>query len=474
MARPSDPSEDLEDLEDLKKHLKQSSQKHLPKSSWTHLHEVWHRQLGVNPSTQTPCLLLGMFLCLGPLFLVTVRGWSNGILIIGAFLCLVFLTAGRHRLHEKNGQRINSEGTLLARGMTLTLLSPFIAVAISSALRHSLYLPQFDSPVRFCLAVPVFIFALRTKFNAAKFLQFAVPAALLITLGQQYLITQPMHWGTTRMATYFADPLVFGYVSMTFGLVSAVSINLLKKDAPLIVAFKLIGAVTGFYLSIQSGSRTGWMVIPIVLGIWAYQHTSGNGSKRTQVFVVVALSCLISVLTYFTSSTVHPRVDLIANEIATYPWTGIAPETAVGSRITFLRIAWDLFFQNPWGGFGDTRFEQFPLPPNIQGYASATTLDTAFRSGFHNEIVTNAIRSGIFGLLAYAALFIVPLTVFVKKLKSEVAFSKANAVIGTTFVMSMFVSSLSTEILDLKYMASFYALTIALLCGCTLARHEQN
>lgn len=354
----------------------------------------------------------------------------------------------------------------------MTLLSPILAVAISSALRSSIYLPQFDSPVRFCLAVPVFIFAVRTKFNAAKFLQFAFPAALLITLAQQYLVVQPMHWGTTRMATYFADPLVFGYVSMTFALISTVSINLLGKDGPRVVAFKLGAAFAGFYLSIESGSRTGWMAIPIVLAVWAYQHRSSK--KLAHVASVVAASSLICAVIYVTSSTVHPRIVLIFDEILTYPWTGIAPDTAVGSRITFLRMAWDLFFQNLWGGLGDTRFEQFPVSQKIQSYASDKALYTAFNSGFHNEIVTNAIRSGIFGLASSVALFAVPLIIFVARLKSRHRSSKANAVIGVTFVICMFVSSLSTEILDLKFMASFYALMLALLCGSTLAHHGQD
>ena len=329
-----------------------------------------------------------------------------------------------------------------------------------------MYLPLFDSPARFCLAVPVFLFAIRTKLDAFKVLQFAIPAGLLVTLAQQNVVMQPMHWGATRMATYFADPLVFGYVSMTFGLISAVSINLRAKDEPLVVAFKLVGAVAGFYLSIESGSRTGWIAVPIVLAVWAYQHRSGK--KQIQVAGVVAMTSLISAVIYFTSTTVQQRIGMSINEIVAYPWAGVAPDTAVGSRITFLRMAWDLFFHSPWGGFGDTRFEHLPVPQNIRGYASDQALHTAFTSGFHNEIVTNAIRSGIFGLIASVGLFAVPLAIFVGKLKSSHRPSKANAVIGITFVICMFVSSLSTEILDMKYMASFYALMIALLCGSTL------
>jgi O-antigen ligase len=411
--------------------------------------------------------VIGLLLCLAPLFLLTLRGWSNAILILGASACAIFLGLSlRASPWDKSQDQ---------RAITLavaTLLSPILAITISSMLRNSLYWPLFDSPARFCLAIPVFIFAVRTKFDASKLLQFAFPAASLITLAQQHLMAQPMLWGTSRMASYFADPLVFGYASMTFGLLSAVSINLLERDDLRVLAFKVGGAFAGFYLSIQSGSRTGWMAIPVVLAVWAYQHRSGK--KQVQVAGVVAASALTSAMIYATSSTVHPRVDLIFNEFLSYPWTGVAPDNAVGSRITFLRMAWDMFFQSPAGGFGDTRFEQFPVPQKIQGYASDRAIHTAFNSGFHNEIVTNAIRSGIFGLVASLALFAMPIAVFARKLKSDDRISKSNAVIGITFVICMLASSLSTEVFDLKFMASFYALTVALLCGSTLARHGQD
>ena len=411
--------------------------------------------------------LIGLFLCMAPLFLVSLRGWANAILIFGAFACVVFLALN---------PRGYSWGTWKRKPILIlavaTLLAPVFAVAISSGLRQSLYLPLFDSPARFCLAVPVLLFAISSKFDASKFLQFAIPAGLLATLAQQNVVVQPMHWGATRMATYFADPLVFGYVSMTFGLISAISINLRAKDEPLVMAFKLVGALAGLYLSIQSGSRTGWAAVPIVLAVWAYQHRGGK--KQLQVAGAVAMTSVMSAVIYFTSSTVHQRIGLSINEVAAYPWVGVAPDNAVGSRITFLRMAWDLFFQSPWSGFGDTRFGQFAVPQTINGYASDQAIHTAFNSGFHNEIVTNAIRSGIFGMVSSVGLFAVPFAVFVGKLKSGHRPTKANAVIGITFVICMFVSSLSTEILDMKYMASFYALMIAMLCGSTLAPHDHR
>lgn len=411
--------------------------------------------------------IIGLFLCLAPLFAITIRGWSNSILILGAFFCLVFLGMDKGRKIESKDQASQSLALII-----FAFSLPVLAVAISSTIRGSFHPPEFDSPIRFFLAIPVFIFAYRTKTNAAKLLQFTIPGALLIILGQQYITSEPMHWGPDRMATYFADPLVFGYFSLTFSLICLASINLLKPDRPWVIAVKVLCVFIGFYLSIKSGSRTGWLAMPIVLGFLLYQRK--NNRKPVHVFGSLGLIFLAVIIVYLLSSTVNSRINLAANEIISYQWTGIAPDTSVGLRITFLRIAWDLFFQSPWVGFGDTRFELTSIPFKIHSYASQTALDTALKSGFHNEIVTNAIRSGIFGLLSAIFLFAAPFIIFFKNLKSENKSNKANAIVGISFVLCMFISSLSTEILDLKYTASFYALMIALLCGSTITHHEQK
>ena len=89
----------------------------------------------------------------------------------------------------------------------------------------------------------------------------------------------------------------------------------------------------------------------------------------------------------------------------------------------------------------------------------------AFNAGFHNEMVSNAVRFGVGGLLAAAMLFFVPFALFVRQSRSESAVQRANALLGLVLTICFFISSLSTEVFDLKYMASFYAVMVAMLCG---------
>jgi len=88
--------------------------------------------------------------------------------------------------------------------------------------------------------------------------------------------------------------------------------------------------------------------------------------------------------------------------------------------------------------------------------------------------MTNAVRSGIWGVIATLAVFLVPFVLFCKAFRSTSSVRSANALLGLTFVVCQLVSGLSTEVLNLKFTASFYAILIACLCGSSIIRHEQK
>lgn len=417
--------------------------------------------------TQSHEKVLLLFFGMTPLFLVTIRGWSNIVLILGFIVSLGFLFFDKNNLNK-------TPLLMLEKIVILTLMAPVFAILLASSLRGKINLANYDSASRLFIASAIFLLAFRKKLNFVKILQYTVPASLILTLLHQLLIPQPHKWGFERMATYFADPLIFGYTSLTFSLMCLTSINLLNKDSKLIVAFKVLGAITGFYLSIMSGSRTGWMAVPLIIAILLYsRQTTGKMQIKFIVFSM-AMAIGIAVTLFFASSTINSRVQLAAQEIIGYSWSGMAPDTSVGMRITFLRMAMDLISEHPVMGYGDTRLAGMILPAHIYTYASPTSIHMALNSGFHNELVTNAVRDGLAAMFTAFMLFAVPIYIFIKKFQSHCRVQRANSLIGIVFVLCIFISSLSTEVFDLKYMASFYALMISLLCASTLSTHPQS
>jgi O-antigen ligase len=411
----------------------------------------------------------GLEICLAmaPLFLVTVRSWSSALLILCALACWLFLLFNQnpsdHCTTKTNRQKLL---------MCFVLMAPVLGVALSSWLRGSNVWPNYDSPSRFLIAIAIFVFATRQQINYAKYLQYTAPISLIITFLQQHLFTQPMLWGADRMATYFADPLVFGYTSMTLGLLSLTSIHLLGKDNLALVILKLLGAGIGLYLSVKSGSRTGWLAVPLVMVIVIYSRKLLTG--RALHLLVLGLIGLLAFGAFGFSNMVQQRVLMGMNEVVNYSWQGMAPESSVGFRITFLRIASDMFAVSPWAGFGDNGYDLKSLPSPIYVYASPESIRLAFNAGFHNEMVSNAVRFGIGGLLSSALLFLAPLFIFIHHSASSSVIQRSNALLGLVFATCFFISSFSTEVFDLKYMASFYALTIAMLCASAITEPVQD
>lgn len=410
--------------------------------------------------------ILFFFFGITPLLLVTVRSWANVVLILGAIFSLFFLI----KFWVNTSNHETPHGSLV-RLMLIVLMAPICSVAIGSMLRGKTVASDYDSASRFFIASAIFLFALRKHYNFANFLQYTAPASLILTFLHQILFSQPHLWGVDRMATYFADPLVFGYTSLTLGLISLTSIHLLKIDTRLVVAFKLLGAMIGLYLSIMSGSRTGWLAFPVIVALLLYLKIKSNGKNIRLVLVSITIPTIIVTGLFLTSKTISDRIHIAAQEISSYSWIGMAPETSVGMRITFLRMATDLLVAHPLMGYGDIKLSGAILPAHIYTYASPPSVAMALNSGFHNEMVTNAIRNGVVALLAAFMLFAVPFYIFLKKYSSHCPIQRGNASLGLVFTLCIFISSLSTEVFDLKYTASFYALMISLLVASTLTTH---
>jgi O-antigen ligase len=411
---------------------------------------------------------LVIFFSLVPIFLLTFSSWSSIILIFGSVFCVAYFIFSKTFL---NANDVSFGNRKFLHACLAMLAAPIVAVLASACLRSDFQDYEFDSPSRFLLALLFFLFSIKTRADITRYLQYTIPAALIITFLHQIFFQQPKLWGVDRMSTYFADPLVFGYVSLTFGLISFASINLTSKDPIPLILTKISGFGIGIYLSIMSGSRTGWLAVPIVLGILWFDKfkTSKRKINTKNTFILISIVTVFLLSAFTLSSTSKDRLNLAFKEFIEYPWHGIAPDTSVGQRITFIRIASDLIVEYPVSGVGDTARQSFDMPENIKKYASPQSVHMALHSGFHNQIVTNAIRYGIFGGLAAIMLFIVPLLIFIHQYKKGTSMNRYNSLIGMVFTACFFVSSLSTEVFDLKYMASFYAVMISLLCASAIS-----
>jgi O-antigen ligase len=156
-------------------------------------------------------------------------------------------------------------------------------------------------------------------------------------------------------------------------------------------------------------------------------------------------------------------------ELQRYSWSGVTREdTSFGLRITYLRMAAELFVQHPLAGIGDTsRMAASDYP--AFSYATPAAVASAYQGAFHNQIVSNTVRMGLPGLLSTTALLVTPVCIAIRGLRSRQLRTRRVAELGFAFGVTMLVSSLSTEVVDLKFMSSFYAVMTAVFVGAVLS-----
>ena len=406
-----------------------------------------------------------------PVFLLVIKGWVGGVLILALVLSLMIL--GKN---YRNGIPLVPETDLRPWffALVLTLGSPVLGVFLGQLFRMDFSWANYDSPARFAVCIPVMLAIAQCRFDISRLIKLAVPCAVVVTLVSVLFVqNNNQHiWGHDRITTYFVDPLTFGSMSLVLGILSLISVNLLGKDSWVGVGLKISIFLMAIYLSISSGSRTGWFALPVAAFLSLLLLPRKNNILLTVSGLVAAIFVLLAIYNF--SLSVQQRVDLGIHELISYQWYGSNPHTSVGARISFVRIAFYLFLKNPLGGWGDHGFHSQLDAPELSLFALPETRYFVLSAGFHNELFTNMVRSGIWGLISSLALFLVPLVFFVSRVSSKLKVVRGLAFYGLCFMTCVFIIGMSTEVFNLKFTASFYALMLVCICGAILAAEQSS
>ena len=157
------------------------------------------------------------------------------------------------------------------------------------------------------------------------------------------------------------------------------------------------------------------------------------------------------------------------NEISKYHWDAKSTEGSADIRISFYRMALFYFLHNPIKGWGDLGWKELMNSPEIVQYASEYARNFP-EHGFHNEILTSAVRSGIWGLVGSIAFFLFPIIWALKILQKSINVdSKFFGFFILFLMLHMFLAGMTTEVTNLVFLASFLGLTISVLVGESIA-----
>jgi O-antigen ligase len=199
--------------------------------------------------------------------------------------------------------------------------------------------------------------------------------------------------------------LSFGSLTLLFALLSFAALTFFWPRLSWLSRFiSITSCLIGLYLSVKSGSRTGWLNVPVFLIIWALGFSLPTyGRLKTLLILflfIITAGIFIQSSPYFTS-----KVLAAINEISNYHWDTKSTEGSADIRISFYRMALFYFLQSPIKGWGDLGWKELMKSPEIVQYASEYERNFP-EHGLHNEILTSTARSGIWGLISSISFFI--------------------------------------------------------------------
>jgi O-antigen ligase len=336
----------------------------------------------------------------------------------------------------------------------LCLSATVLSLLLTQTIRGDISAASYDGPLRLLAALPILIAIYKHRINFPKLLSLVIPLALLGILIFARLGT---HTYGNRLTNHYLDPIFWGNFSIILGFMSFASIQ--SQDHLLLKIYKFSGLVLGISMSLMSQSRAGWIAAIIMALVWLALNRKELTFKKLVVITFVSLLTLIFLFIFVESFSA--RVNGAITEIS--GWLNkTQTESATGYRLTMWKMTAHLFSQSPWVGYGE--FSTLPVTkdPYILSFADAESIMTIQCCGPHNEVAAQTLRSGVFGILALLATYIIPMYIFIRSKMSQ------STVMGMILCTGVFICGFATEMLGLKISYTFYAILTSGLIATTL------
>ncbi len=393
-----------------------------------------------------------------PIFVLIIKGWTSAILFFCLLISLLYLFKTKSFNYSIfQDEFFKNNKTLLI--IVFTFLFPIFSVLLTNLGKFKFSWSDLDGPSRYFFAVIFLFFLLRSRLKFGKFLVFSITLMPVVTFLLIHFI-EKKGWSAAlpRTTIYFIDPITFGSLCLSFGMLAFVLLCEKHRNKLMYIWFGL-SMLCGFYLSISSESRTGWLAVPIILFLILKVRLGISFFKA--LIVSAILISIISFALYQSSEIVKNRFNLVTEEISSYQWSQGNNLTSIGERISWIRMGLHLMVKRPLTGWANLDLTPQLNSPEFSDFATPTTRLGVKGGGFHNEFINNAVKYGIPGIFFTIFLFLGPAIFFFKILKVHSA--NRYALLGITYITAQAVSCLSYQVLDFKFTASLYALMIVTL-----------
>jgi len=397
---------------------------------------------------------------LSPAVMLSIKGGTGYCFFVVLALALAYLcNAGSRR----RAAELFSEHRLFVLGLTGM---PAIILFQIAILRSGTF-PSLDPFLRLFLAVPIFFYLASLESRRLRLVQWGfVAGALGAGLWAIYSHFHPEVWfDANRLGNSFTNPIPFGDTALLLGFLSIVPITLGGRTRFAETAIRIMAFLLGGYASYLSGSRGGWIALPLF--IWA---AVGGLRRLNSRRARIALGCAIAAFFVGLASTrvVVQRVDALVSDAVRMQQGEI--DTSVGLRLELWRASALLYLRHPAFGVGRGHLQE-----ELNGLAQRGEAPRAIvNAGAHSEFFSALSQMGTAGVAALLLLYVGTFTPFWRNRLSKDREIATASYQGIAAVGGTIIFGLTIDALTLVMSAAFFSLNVATLLAWIEARKRET
>lgn len=303
-------------------------------------------------------------------------------------------------------QRCSLSFPLELKWVPISLISYFFIMLFSVWVDGG-RLSELDRPSRALMVAAMLPLLVTCRVNVSVLLS-GYAAGSFIALGiasyDKYVLNYERAFGDMM-------PIQCGNIAMSMGLFCLCGVFWAQqKKKWAFSCLMMLGAFSGMSASFLSGSRGGWVLLPIVMLTILVMFKEWLGKKGYLSFVVVMLLC--GGLVTLPQSGVEERIELAKSDITQYlEKTNV--NTSIGIRLQLWKSAWLSFSEKPLFGWGNHGLRQSQADQVKSG--DMTPYIYNFNSHAHNQFLDEMAKRGVIGLSALLAIFLIPVYLIRKR-----------------------------------------------------------
>ena len=255
---------------------------------------------------------------------------------------------------------------------------------------------QFDPLSRFAFALPIFLLLCRMPSRSLTAIGWGCALGALAASAWLFIAPPAGDWSdTVRLSNYYTNPIPFGDTALLFAFLSLITFGWDHRHRAFALAVKLTGLVAGGVASYLSGTRGGWVAVPVFLILIGMQYGWFTHWKR----VLVATACIVAcVAALLSTERIHQRFVSATRDVTLLEHGN--EDTPVGVRLQLWRAAITLFEEHPVYGVGKGNLRNAYGELAQRGMASPNIVNERAHSDFFSAIAE-------MGAIGAASIFVV-------------------------------------------------------------------